>query len=178
MLFVIAASPSNTKIMSTEAQIEANRRNALKSTGPKTSEGKSLVRWNAMRHGIYSPVMLLPGEDKEAFDRLRQSYLELYKPSNQAEFFLVARLILAAWRLTRMAGMEVRVVCQRSRERAEWMKDDANPLPDTDDIAKAYMADCENGRSITAIARYQASLERSYYKALHELEKLKIGSVP
>ena len=56
--------------MTSEKQAQANRRNAMKSTGPKSSEGKAVVRHNATRHGLLSQVDLLPGEDEAAFVKL------------------------------------------------------------------------------------------------------------
>jgi hypothetical protein len=52
--------------MTSEKQARANRRNALKSTGPKTPEGKAAVHHNALRHGLLSRDVLLPGEDEAA----------------------------------------------------------------------------------------------------------------
>ena len=56
--------------MTSEKKAEANRRNALKSTGPKTPEGKAAVRLNALKHGLRSEEVLLPGEDGEALTEL------------------------------------------------------------------------------------------------------------
>ena len=56
--------------MTSEKKAEANRRNALKSTGPKTPEGKDAVRLNALKHGLLSRETLLPGEDEEALREL------------------------------------------------------------------------------------------------------------
>jgi hypothetical protein len=52
--------------MTSDKQARANRRNALKSTGPNTPEGKAAVRHNALRHGLGSSDILLPGEDEDA----------------------------------------------------------------------------------------------------------------
>ncbi len=52
--------------MTSDKKAEANRRNALKSTGPRTPEGRNAVRLNALRHGLLSREVLLPGEDGEA----------------------------------------------------------------------------------------------------------------
>jgi hypothetical protein len=49
--------------MGSDKQIRANRRNARKSTGPKTPEGKSVVSHNALKHGLLSQQILLPDED-------------------------------------------------------------------------------------------------------------------
>ena len=60
--------------MTSEKQIQANRRNAHKSTGPKTPEGKAAVRLNSNKHGLRSQEVLLPGEDEEALGIDRESH--------------------------------------------------------------------------------------------------------
>ena len=171
--------------MATDAQIAANRRNALKSTGPKTDTGRTIVRWNALRHGTFSPFPLLPGESKTDFIALRDAYLSLYQPENQSEQFLVNRMILAAWRLSRLAAMEVRVIRahgRAEREHVEWIADllaslrETEPRPAVkpfDPVARAFIRDSAGSDTVSKFARYQTSLERSYYRALHELERLR-----
>jgi len=56
--------------MASKKQIEANRRNALKRSGPKTPDGKATARLNATKHGLLSQEVLLPGEDEEALKEL------------------------------------------------------------------------------------------------------------
>ena len=56
--------------MTSEKKIEANRRNARKSTGPRTQEGKNAVRLNTMKHGLLSQQVLLPEEDADALREL------------------------------------------------------------------------------------------------------------
>ena len=56
--------------MTSDKKVEANRRNALKSTGPRTPEGKAAVRSNAVTHGLLSKKVLLLGEDEEALREL------------------------------------------------------------------------------------------------------------
>ena len=56
--------------MTSDKKAQANRRNALKSTGPKTPEGKTAVRLNALKHGLLSRETLLPGEDEEVLREL------------------------------------------------------------------------------------------------------------
>jgi hypothetical protein len=54
------------KLITSAKKAEANRQNALKSTGPKTPEVKDAVRLNAVKHGLLSEQVLLPGEDEDA----------------------------------------------------------------------------------------------------------------
>jgi len=71
LLDVILTNERNEH-MTSARKAEANRQNALKSTGPRTPEGKAAVRLNALRHGLLSEDILLPGEDEEALRELAE----------------------------------------------------------------------------------------------------------
>jgi hypothetical protein len=92
--------------MATDKQIEANRLNALKSTGPRTREGKSITRRNAFKHGIFAEAHTLIGEDNTAFEALRDDYLDRFHPSGPEEETLVANLINHSWFLARFRRLE------------------------------------------------------------------------
>lgn len=59
--------------MTSPKKSEANRKNARKSAGPRTSEGKAVVARNAIRHGLLSDETLMPGEEADIFESLRES---------------------------------------------------------------------------------------------------------
>ena len=89
--------------MATAAQIEANRLNAQRSTGPKTDEGKARVRRNAFKHGMTARTIMpvLPQEDpKELEDRTQQAITAM-KPRNPLELDLVCRAVRLAGELDR-----------------------------------------------------------------------------
>src|SRR5271157_4046511 len=93
--------------MATAAQIEANRRNAQKSTGPKTDEGKASARCNALRHGMAALTIMpaLPQKDPKQFEERIQEWDSDMQPQNAVERNLVhqaARLSLAIERGERM----------------------------------------------------------------------------
>jgi len=92
--------------MRSEKKVEANRRNALKSTGPKTPEGKAAVRLNALRHGLLSKETLLPGEDEEALRELDERLKDELHPVGGLENLLVDRIIASYWRLGRLGRVE------------------------------------------------------------------------
>src|SRR5215212_5704888 len=92
--------------MTSEKKAEANRRNALKSTGPKTPEGKAAVRLNALKHGLLSQEILLPGEDEEALRELGESLRAELQPVGELESLLVDRIIASYWRLRRLGRVE------------------------------------------------------------------------
>ena len=68
--------------MSTEKQIEANRRNAQRSTGPKTPERKARSALNALQHGIRSSLAVIPGESPENFETLYDALRALQLSGN------------------------------------------------------------------------------------------------
>ena len=84
--------------MATEAQIKANQENARKSTGPLTEEGKKISSMNAMTHGIFSTIPLLPGENLEQFKLLEEEIIKAYQPTDAMECFLVQRVYLTCMR--------------------------------------------------------------------------------
>jgi len=80
-------------MMTSAKKAEVNRRNALKSTGPKTPEGKAAVRHNAVKHGLLSKDVLLPGEDEAALKELGGRLREELQPVGELENLLVDRII-------------------------------------------------------------------------------------
>src|SRR4028119_2184247 len=92
--------------MTSDKQVQANRRNALKSTGPQTPQGKAAVRLNANKHGLRSQEVLLPGEDGEALKDLDENLRAELQPVGEMENLLVDGIIAAHWRLRRLRRVE------------------------------------------------------------------------
>ena len=104
----------------TSEKAQANRQNALKSTGPKTPEGKDAVRLNAMKHGLLCQEVLLPGEDEEALRELSEHLWTELKPVGEMENLLVDRIIVSHWRLRRLGRVEAGIFAwERYEELAE-----------------------------------------------------------
>src|SRR5215211_8185616 len=95
--------------MASRKQIQANRQNALKSTGPKTPEGKDTARLNATKHGLLSQEVL-PGEDEEARKELAERLRAELQPVGEMESLLVERIIDATWRLRRLSRVEAGIL--------------------------------------------------------------------
>ena len=75
--------------------------------GPKTEEGKEVVRWNATRHGIRSPAPVVPGVEKaEEWEEHRDGVLDNLSPVGHLEFVLAERVALLSWRLNRVTRFE------------------------------------------------------------------------
>ena len=80
---------------------EANRRNAQKSTGPRTPEGKGRSRFNAIKHGIRAATPVLPGEDVDALNARLDRWTADLSPRDDVERFLVHRAVRLSWQLDR-----------------------------------------------------------------------------
>jgi hypothetical protein len=95
--------------MPTAAQIEANRTNARKSTGPRTAEGKARAAQNARSHGLSSrDLVIAPGEEHE-FDEMQTGLYEELNPEGTLEDELFKALIHAAWNQRRCRRAEARL---------------------------------------------------------------------
>src|SRR5208283_747506 len=89
-------------------QIEANRRNALRSTGPTTPEGKQASRLNALKHGLRAKDVIIPGQEEPAeFEAILRELFEDWEPEGHTETDLVEQIGLAEWRLRRVHRAEL-----------------------------------------------------------------------
>jgi hypothetical protein len=100
--------------MSSPKQIDANRRNAQKSTGPRSRPGKDKTRFNGLKHGLRAEHVVLPGESQAEFDAERQAWFADWKPQSHTRAILAERAAVASWRMRR----GVRVETARTRNLA------------------------------------------------------------
>jgi len=92
--------------MSSLKQIDANRRNALKSTGPSTPAGKERSRRNALRHGLTAETVIAALEDAKDYQAFEAAVISDYDAETAVERELVLRLASVLWRLRRATGIE------------------------------------------------------------------------
>ena len=86
---------------------EINRRNAQKSTGTRTPEGKSRSRFNAVKHGMTAKTLVLPGEDADVLQQRIEAWTSDLQPQNEVEQFLVERSVQFSWQLERADRAEL-----------------------------------------------------------------------
>src|SRR4029453_19216592 len=98
--------PAWVRRMSSLKQIQANRLNTLKSTGPKTSEGKERSRCNAIRHGLTAETVIVGFEDAGDYEAFEATVIADYDARSAVERGLVLRLASVLWRLRRATGIE------------------------------------------------------------------------
>ncbi len=96
--------------MTTEKQTEANKQNALVSTGPVTEEGKVIVSKNALKHGVFARDLIIESgdgkENAEEYQQLFQNLIESLSPQGQMEHLLVEKIAVDFWRLRRVLRFE------------------------------------------------------------------------
>src|SRR5712692_9549229 len=92
--------------MTSARQLEANRRNALRSTGPSTVNGKHASRRDALRHGFTAETVLESMENAEAYRAFEAAIVSEYLPRTPVEQELAHRLASLFWRLRRATAIE------------------------------------------------------------------------
>lgn len=155
--------------MSSQKQIDANRRNAQSSTGPRTPEGRAAVRLNALTHGLTAANLVLHTEDQEAFEELLQASLDEFDPQTPTEQTLVEQLVCASWRLRRLRVIEQGIFDDRLCQTAEYMRLTYKKPSASLRLGYVFFKDASGPEALSALSRFEGRIERSYYRALREL---------
>jgi hypothetical protein len=138
----------------TEKQLEANRLNALKSTGPQDPEAKAKVSRNAVRHGLCGRFHVLAGELQELFDNLFEQFMKDEKPVGSAEVELVRRMAEYTW----------------MRDRASRFVESCYTMPEPSPEQRAAgRASIFLSPELERFLRHQAHFDRQFARASAEL---------
>ncbi len=140
---------------------ESNRRNASKSTGPRTAEGKAAASKNAIKHGAYSEAITVQGETVEDFETMRAGMIASIAPESALEEHLVDRLASLWWRLVRAGRVEQQGLVVIQKELGSRGQDV------TDSFVTAL-----NAGWMERLMRYEGQVERSFFRTIHELERI------
>jgi len=92
--------------MVSERRIEANRRNAQLSTGPRSEAGRARSSMNALRHGITGQVSIMTTEDRAAHDKFIQELIDRLRPEDPLELQFASLIAEDFWRLQRIRAVE------------------------------------------------------------------------
>jgi len=150
--------------MSTIKQIEANRRNAQKSTGPKTPAGKARSSRNAFIHGLSSQRPTVTIENSAEFNAFANKFMDQYEPLDPSEIFLVRRIACMAWRIQRAQCYETLVLDNLCNSIPE---DDTRT--DQEVFSQLLLDDFRNHQTLAKLQRYETQLERSILRCMNEL---------
>ncbi len=143
--------------MATAAQIDANRLNARKSTGPRTEAGKSVSRFNALQHGFEARSLVIPGENPAELETLATEYHDRFQPLDALERYLVDTLVHSDWDRRRYARIQAEYLQMDLTERRRHA---------------AAQAPAFESRAVQIVYRRLTAAERSFFRALKELTRI------
>lgn len=127
------------------SRAEVNRLNSQQSTGPRTQEGKATSSRNSLKHGLASGEMMIPGEDRAAFEALLHDLLKEHQPANPTEELLVNEMAQSYWLTQRALRFQNECFNQNGVDE----------------------------KRLALFLRYQSAHERAFHKALNTLMKLR-----
>jgi len=176
--------------MSSNARILANRRNARKSTGPRTPEGKAVVARNPVKHGLLARQDVISSESQAEFDLYRALILAELAPATPMESMLAERIVTLSWRLrrtTRIHNETIDALIAKNTD-SPLTKLAQSHFPRTRDPAQpaetAQSADLPLGRMaakdfghvrvLDRLLMYERRMENSLHKNILELERLRV----
>jgi hypothetical protein len=176
--------------MTTEAQLLANRRNAQKSTGPRTNEGKAAVSQNALRHGLTASRDIISSESQDQFDLYRDQLLADLDPAGPVESMLAERIVALSWRLKRVGRIQNQAFDALNADntpsplakltKSLFSKGLAQPqdgpsVPDdTLGLGRMAVKDFSSARVLERLLMYERRIENSLYKTLLEIQRLNL----
>jgi hypothetical protein len=154
--------------MASPAQLQANRLNALESTGPSSVEGKAVTRFNALKTGVDSKSILLPGEDPAALAALTEQYYKEFAPEGPEQTALCDTIIQADWNMRRFIRIEEQLLA--TVVAAVLAENPDSPYP----LGEAYLSDCKKGNALQKAFRRHQAAKRDWNKARTELRFMKM----
>src|SRR5258708_2008977 len=157
--------------MATKKQIAANRKNAAKSTGPRTPEGRLASCQNAVRHGLTATQLVLSVEEESEFHQILRDFQAELKPTGTLEQALFEQIVGAQWGMRRLREIETGYFEFRLTQHAEQLEDDFPDLQGVAKLALAIQHDAAGSNALANLSRYEARIERSFYRALRELQR-------
>jgi hypothetical protein len=154
---------------------ESNRKNASHSTGPKTPEGKAAVARNAVKHGAYAEALTMLLEDPDEFTTLRAGMEQTFQPSGPMEVGLVDRMASLWWRMNRAKVAANQDLWETAMTKL------ISPPPRQEDSTALNVKNQQNSYRVNGawnhdkqerLLRHEMTLERSFFRLLHELERI------
>jgi len=173
--------------MSTETQTCANRRNAQKSTGPHSAEGKAAVSQNAVKHGLLTRRDVISSESQADFDLYRGQILAELHPVSPMESMLAERIVTLSWRLKRVCRIQNQTIDALNAPKTtsplskltqsllpKGLQPDPSESAPELALGRLAIEDFSDARVLDRLLMYERRVEHSLYKTLLELQRLNL----
>jgi len=155
--------------MISDKQLEANRTNALLSTGPKTEAGKKRSSLNAIRHGLTGQVTTMTDEDRAAHDKFSKALIQSLAPEGAMEIQLAQRIATDSWRLNRASAIEDNLFALGLHEQGGQLCPDHVQIDAALTSARVFTM---QSKQLQLLTLYEQRLNRGLQKNLAQLQSL------
>jgi hypothetical protein len=155
--------------MTSEKQLEANRRNAQRSTGPKTEEGKKVAALNARRHNLTGQVTAMTEADRIMHDAFSAAIVENLAPEGAMETQLAQRIATDSWRLNRISAVEDNLFALGHSAKSDEIETEDPEIHAALTAAKVYK---EESKQLQLLTLYDQRINRSIQKNLATLQAM------
>jgi hypothetical protein len=155
--------------MISDKQLEANRRNALRSTGPRTEEGKKASALNARRHNLTGQVTAMTEADRIMHDAFSASIVENLAPEGAMEIQLAQRIATDSWRLNRASAIEDNLFALGHSAKSDEIETEDPEIHAALTAAKVFTAE---SKQLQLLTLYEQRINRNLQKNLAMLQAL------
>src|SRR5215469_12166725 len=155
--------------MVSERRIEANRRNAQKSTGPRSIDGRARSSMNALRHGITGQVSILTTEDRAAHDKFVQELIDRLRPEDPLELQLASLIAEDFWRLQRIRAVENNILALGNFSEAAEIDVDHPEVHASLTRAQTFL---DHSKDFERLTLYEQRINRAIEKNRRQLDEL------
>jgi hypothetical protein len=155
--------------MISEKQLAANRRNAQRSTGPKTEEGKKISALNARRHNLTGQVTAMTDADRIMHDAFSASIVEGLAPEGAMEVQLAQRVATDSWRLNRISAVEDNLFALGHNAKSDETETEHPEIHAALTSAKVFK---EESKQLQLLTLYEQRINRNIQKNLATLQAL------
>ena len=162
--------------MATDKQIQANRANAKKSTGPRTPAGRAQSAKNGQNHNWLARTVVIPGESPSRFIALLSQFEQEFAPQTFVEQSLVENMATSRWHLLRLMGMQNASFTQEILSQQSAGATASTAAPNTQPVfaaAAAFRSLTDQSRSTDLLTRYQDRYDKQFHRAVARLNQIR-----
>ncbi len=160
--------------MISEKQLAANRRNAQRSTGPRTGEGKKVSALNARRHNLTGQVTAMTDADRIMHDAFSAAMVESLAPAGAMETQLAQRIATDSWRLNRISAVEDNLFALGHSAHSDDIETENPEIHAALTAAKVFQ---EESKQLQLLTLYEQRINRNIQKNLALLQSLQAARI-